>query len=235
MNFINEYEVWLDEILPALIKDDKAVFVDIGANIGQTLLKVLPRFPEVQYFAIEPNPACVDYLTKLCKINDFARVKLLATALASTEGETKLMTRFADDLLATTTPGFRKYTRYADEMKVSQTTGDKLFEKLAPKRLDVIKIDVEGGEADVVGGLVKTIEKYQPKILCEILPVQSIDESVTKLRQKNAARLISTMLHLEYQIVNISTKAIVREVEDLSESLESSNYLMTPKNNKHQA
>src|SRR6185312_17014626 len=49
MNFVSHYENWLDEILPKLIDEEDAVFLDIGANTGQTMIKVLPRFPNVRY------------------------------------------------------------------------------------------------------------------------------------------------------------------------------------------
>ena len=77
MNFLSGYENWLDEMLPHLIEKDQAVFVDIGANTGQTMLKVLPRFPGVAYYAVEPNPKCAEYLKELCSLNDFLNVKIL--------------------------------------------------------------------------------------------------------------------------------------------------------------
>ncbi len=37
------------------------------------------------------------------------------------------------------------------------------------KRLDVIKIDVEGGEIDVLGGAAGVLAKFRPILICEVL------------------------------------------------------------------
>ena len=68
MNFLGHYENWLDNLLPFLMNEEQTVFIDIGANTGQTMLKVLPRFHKVQYYAVEPNPACVSYSTQFFQI-----------------------------------------------------------------------------------------------------------------------------------------------------------------------
>jgi tRNA G46 methylase TrmB len=98
MNFISDYERWLDEILSKLLKND-GTFLDIGANVGQTMIKVLSRFPHVRYLAIEPNKHCVKYLRALSEANNFKSVKILEYALSETEGEAELLTRYDDDVL----------------------------------------------------------------------------------------------------------------------------------------
>ncbi|MEL7221444.1 MAG: FkbM family methyltransferase [Bacteroidota bacterium] len=226
MNFVSDYEPWLDQLLPILLQRKAPVFVDIGANIGQTMLKVLPQLPGVQYFAVEPNPACVSYLKKLCALNKFTDVRIQQTALSNRQGDARLMLRFSDDLLATTTAGFRKFTRYSEQILVPITTADLLFGQLLPEKIDVIKIDVEGGEADVIEGMLATIEKHKPVILCEILPVSSTDNEVTIFRRQNANRLVTAVSSVNYQIINIATKEVISTIDDLSDSLESSNYMM---------
>ena len=229
MNFLGHYENWLDNLLPFLMNEEQTVFIDIGANTGQTMLKVLPRFHKVQYYAVEPNPACVSYLKELCRINQFTNVTILPAALSDVEGETVLLRRYADDLLATTTPQFRKFTRYSDRITVPVGIGDKLLESLSLSKIDLIKIDVEGGESNVINGLRKTILDFQPIILCEILPLGSTDDEVAAYRLSSATKLINIMKSLNYSIFNIALNVEVLEVQGLSDSLEACNYLMIPK------
>jgi len=228
MNFVSHYENWLDEILPKLIDEEDAVFLDIGANTGQTMIKVLPRFPNVRYFAVEPNTHCVSYLHALCEANSFRNVKILEYALSDSPGEAVLLTRYQDDILATTTHSFRKFTKYAIKKQVPMTTGDALMEAENLTKVSVIKIDVEGGEAKVIDGFLNTIKKFQPYIICEILPLSTEDKGVTAFRTICAGQILSRLRDLNYISMNIVTGKPVNHIEDLSSSLESCNYLFLP-------
>ncbi len=228
MNFVANYENWLDNILTKLIDKQDAVFVDIGANTGQTMLKVLPRFPAVQYYAVEPNRHCVTYLKALVEANSFNNVKLFECALSDNDGKAELLTRYQDDLLATTTHSFRKFTKYAIKDEVEMTTGDKLFKQQNPTKIDIIKIDIEGGEAKAISGLLETIEKFEPYIICEINPLNTEDAGVTEFRKKSAAKILSMLHGLNYVGLNIITGKSIYTITDISTSLESCNYIFIP-------
>ena len=45
---------------------------------------------------------------------------------------------------------------------------DHIFTNFAPDSLSLIKIDTEGAELDIIKGGMNTIQKYQPKMICEI-------------------------------------------------------------------
>lgn len=230
-NFFKDYELWMDQWLPKLINNSgHDVFIDIGANTGQTLLKVQSHFPNIPYYAIEPNKHCVDYLHDLCEVNQFSHVRILNYALADRQGETELLMRYPDDLLATTSPSFRKYTRYSSKMKVPMISGDSLIDEEKLKNISVIKIDVEGGEAKVIDGLRQSIQRFQPYIICEVLPLNSKDKSVSNYRRSSARHLMETLESLDYAIFNIHHAEQIFHIDELSSSLESSNYLFLPKN-----
>jgi len=233
MNFVSNYENWLDKILPKLIEKGDAVFVDIGANTGQTMIKVLPRFPEVRYFAIEPNEHCVRYLEALSEANKFKHVKIFECALSDSDGEAELLTRYQDDILATTTHSFRKFTKYAIKKRVRMTTGDVLLKQENLTEVAVIKVDIEGGEAMAINGLLNTIRNFQPYIICEINPLPTEDKGVTEFRTMSANKIFANLHDLDYTAINIVTRHQVNRIEDLSVSLESCNYLFLPKRRVH--
>lgn len=228
MNFVSDYETWFDDTLEKIIDKEDAVFIDIGANIGQTMLKVLPRFPTVSYYGIEPNPHCVSYLQELAKVNNFNRVKIIECAISDTDGEGELLTRYRDDILATTTHSFRKFTKYAVKTKVPMTTGDAVINAEGLTKVDIIKIDIEGGESKAINGLMNTIKKFQPYIICEILPLPTEDEGVTAFRTMSANAIFACLHELNYLALNIVTGNKIYSTEDLSTSLESCNYLFLP-------
>src|SRR5690348_7536911 len=57
-------EPWMTAILRALVDltGGTGLFIDVGANIGQTLLKVKCLENDWEYMGFEPNPNCVQYL-----------------------------------------------------------------------------------------------------------------------------------------------------------------------------
>lgn len=230
MNFVTNYENWLDNILTKLIDKQNVVFVDIGANTGQTMIKVLPKFPSVQYYAVEPNKHCVEYLKALIEANNFNNVKLFECALSDDDGKAELLTRYQDDLLATTTHSFRKFTKYAIKDEVEMTTGDRLFKQQDLTGIDIIKIDIEGGEAKAINGLLETIREFQPYIICEINPLNTEDGGVTQFRKDSATKILSILRELNYAALNITTGKSIHTIADLSTSLESCNYIFIPQN-----
>lgn len=64
---IYEAEGWMDDILILLArKITSGTFIDVGVNIGQTLIKVKNSFnSSINYLGFEPNPNCVNYCYKL--------------------------------------------------------------------------------------------------------------------------------------------------------------------------
>ena len=228
MNLISNYEPWFEKILDSIVLNEETVFVDIGANIGQTMLKVLSRNSSVRYIGFEPNKKCMVYLEKLAGLNSYQNISLYNFALSDRKGETSLHLRFDDDLLATTTPSFRKYTNYAKKQTVLEITGDELLEKEAIDTVSVIKIDVEGGETKVLLGLKRTITEYHPIIICEVLPLYSKSEEVSTFRKSSAIKILEIVCDLDYQIYNIKNKTEITSVNDFSSSLESANYILLP-------
>jgi len=55
-------EMWMVEILERLLPLNPGCFLDVGANIGQTLLKLRAVSKTTFWFGLEPNPAGWDYL-----------------------------------------------------------------------------------------------------------------------------------------------------------------------------
>lgn len=55
----------MDHFLPCI----RGAVVDIGANVGQTLVKAKLAAPGRTYYGFEPNPACFHYLEALVQAN----------------------------------------------------------------------------------------------------------------------------------------------------------------------
>lgn len=232
-NLLPDYERWLDRLLPEIIQTDSPVILDVGANTGQTLLKVKSVFPLSHYLGVEPNIYCVKYLEKLIEVNGFEKTTIFPNALSDAVEEMTLQIRYKDDLLATTTPEFRKFTRYDRSLPVRAMTGDEILAKNGIQSIDLLKVDVEGGENKVLKGLEKSIMAHRPYILCEILPLQSKSEEVAAFRRGAAESILNLCRQLNYNIFNVATGLPVSKIIQLSDSLENSNYLFVPTEKSH--
>lgn len=228
-NLISEYENWLSNIFNILSLADDCTVIDVGANTGQTLLKVVPFFPSIKYIAIEPNQYCKIYLEELCRLNNFKNVDVFNYALSNKRETTTLHYRYREDIMATTTPDFRKFTNYANSIDIPGITGDELCETNKIKNVALIKVDVEGGEYKVIVGFIRTIKLYKPFIICEILPTVSESKEVSIFRNDLVFKLFELIISLEYVMINITQKKIIETINDLSQDIQSSNYIFCQK------
>ena len=67
-------------------------------------------------------------------------------------------------------------------------------------RIALIKIDVEGGELEVIGGLVNTLRRCMPIVFCEILPVFSDTTENGVFRKRRQEQLLATFHGLGYRV-----------------------------------
>src|SRR5882724_8814387 len=64
-------EKWMSSVLKKILNRSEGCFVDVGVNIGQTLIKVKSIDRNIDYLGFEPNPVCVFYAENLIGINKF--------------------------------------------------------------------------------------------------------------------------------------------------------------------
>lgn len=225
-NLVQEYETWLGALVEELSPPKGTLFVDVGANTGQTVMRVLSYRQDLQILAIEPIPLCAAYLDYFISINELVNVKVKEVALSDSESRLLLRTRYSDDIMASTTPGFRVHTAYSEVYEVDAIRGDELGLGVTLPVPGMMKIDVEGGERAVLEGFAYTIQKYRPPIICEILPIDSESTDVTKLRHREARRLLSLLQLWGYSVLNLKTRKTVTHLGDLSKTLDAANYLL---------
>jgi FkbM family methyltransferase len=199
-----EQEPWLNAILAKLLDASPGVFVDVGVNLGQSLLKVKTLRPETPYIGFEPNPTCVMYVRRLAALNDFRDVLVAPFGLSDRATATALFARDEDeaDSSATVVPGL--YSTQGDwgQTPVALLIGDEALASLGSGRIGVIKIDVEGAELEAIRGLQATIDRDRPAIVCEILPSYSGAGSDRRraFRQPRVEALLAVMRSFDYRL-----------------------------------
>ena len=115
------------------------VFVDVGANVGNHTIYACKFLPLTQAIVIEPNPPAIEIL----------RINMALNGL--------------DRLVDLSHLGKGLYDKRAHAQGL--VPGDEL---LLDRRVDFIKLDVEGLEMEVLGGLAGTIAKWRPRLFIEV-------------------------------------------------------------------
>jgi FkbM family methyltransferase len=158
------WEIWLTQYLARRVRPGMTV-VDVGANYGYYTLLLADAVGEAgQVIAVEPNPAAVALLGQSVLLNGYSgRTRIVPHALGATpgkrllfipDGEPKNATLVNQDGLAN-----------GRTIETSTVTLDEIT--LACCKVDLVKIDAEGGEEEIVAGMVNLIQRDRPMLVLE--------------------------------------------------------------------
>ena len=137
------------EFIRSYLKNDD-IYVDVGANIGTTLIPAAKIVKEGLAIGVEPHPKIFLYLRENVALNEVAdNVLLYNCALGETRGNVTFSDKRNDDINAITIKG----KGIAVPMQLLDDIGGKY------KRINLLKIDVEGYEKFVCEGGTKTLAK----------------------------------------------------------------------------
>lgn len=131
-----------------------ATVLDVGAHLGFfTLQAARAAGAEGRVVAVEPNPRTLGHLRRNLALNGVQeRVRIVPAAVGAASGTTRFYVEPAGD----TSSRFRPAPA-AEEVEVELTTADALMAGLPP--VDVVKIDVEGGELEALAGMEATLAR----------------------------------------------------------------------------
>ncbi|MCB2074243.1 MAG: FkbM family methyltransferase [Novosphingobium sp.] len=183
-------EPWMAEIIHELFRLKDGAFIDVGVNLGQTMLKVAAINPLRSYLGFEPNPACADYATELAAANNLD-FKVVPAGLGPETSVLDLQFYRDDDTdpSASLMEGFRPgavRTKQVVVIALSDLPGN-----LIPETISIVKIDVEGGEASVIEGIRTFLAHQRPFVLTEILPAYSADNVARVTRQQTVESILA--------------------------------------------
>ncbi|MGH6956357.1 MAG: FkbM family methyltransferase [Caulobacteraceae bacterium] len=151
-------------------------FVDIGANIGQTVLEAFAARRWERYFALEPDLVAAGYIRRLVELNDLP-VDVAPWAAGTHAAPQQLRSKGAADASATMAPEARPGAYDARTSRwVPAYPLDRLLDLAPMPKGLTIKIDVEGFECDVLDGAREILTSLRPLLICEVLRAYSPEE-----------------------------------------------------------
>ncbi|MBM3643891.1 MAG: FkbM family methyltransferase [Alphaproteobacteria bacterium] len=175
----NEF-AFLDRVL-----EPNMIVVDAGANQGLYSVFAGKRVGSGgRVIAFEPSRRDCEMLRSNVAHNSLGNVEVIPTALGDTMGNGILHIADGEHAGQNTFGVFAwEGTQERSVENVPVTTLDSEVERLDLRRLDFLKIDVEGAEVALLRGARRSLERFKPTILVEVNPrtLSGMGESVQTL------------------------------------------------------
>jgi len=174
------YEIASTRFVQSVLKPGMTV-IDVGANSGYyTLVAARLVGPRGSVHSLEPISGPFQRLKRNLSLNDFGNVTIMQSAVGSSPGRTFVYHSLVEnnDGLGSLLPGPQR-SRLGEEVTV--TCLDNLVDDIRDRQVDLIKVDVEGTEADVFEGAAKVLSSpAAPALIFESFQVAPIVWSLTR-------------------------------------------------------
>lgn len=153
-----QYDRQLSQVLARVLRANSNC-IDVGAHKGTLLFQMMKQAPHGRHYAIEPLPHLAEHLRWF-----FKRAKVIEAACADVNGR-------ADFLYVRNQPGYsglrrRIYERPHPLIETIQVDVVRLDDVIEDK-IDLIKLDIEGGEYHALRGAIGILTRDHPYILFE--------------------------------------------------------------------
>lgn len=156
-----EYDRLTRQVIKKIVNNN-SVCVDVGCHKGEILDLFLKNAPAGNHFAFEPLPYYYERLVR--KYGDSC--KILPYALSDHDGISGF--QFVKNAPAFSGIRRRKYNVETPEIEEIEVEVKQLDDIIPGHiKIDLIKIDVEGGEYQVLRGAQKLLNKDQPVVIFE--------------------------------------------------------------------
>lgn len=125
--------------------------IDLGANIGATSLSWATRHKGIHVYAYEPNPPTRETLKQNISANGVTQqVTIFAEAVGRRSGQLRLWTNVPS--IQATGYGDRPPQPGGREISVPMIDLDEVVRRVPSGMIELLKMDIEGAEADVLEG-----------------------------------------------------------------------------------
>ena len=176
------------------------VVIDIGSNIGYyAFLEALAVGSKGLVVAVEPQPHVFKALLAGVKLNGLGNILPLRLAISRRHGNVRMViSRFSN--WSRVLEGNDPAPDFHAIHEVEGVSVDDLVDSLGLKRVDLIRMDVEGYETEVLEGAWRTLERFRPRICLEL--------HVYNIGLRESIRLLARILEKGYRIDFASPRLI---------------------------
>ncbi|QDT54236.1 2-O-methyltransferase NoeI [Caulifigura coniformis] len=145
------------EVQKRLVTSPRPVIFDVGAHIGDAAASYRLRFPSAAISCFEPFPGAASQLESRFAGDPGIEVHRLALAASSGTSQMNVNSYVATNSLLPTDPGATrqwglKHCETSSTITVETTGIDQFCKGHSIPRIHILKLDVQGGEYDVLKG-----------------------------------------------------------------------------------
>ncbi len=151
-------EVWYDHVYRLPFESSVETVVDLGANIGLSSVYFAKHYAATTIVAVEPDPANVRLLRRNLGQNGIA-ASVVEAAIGPTDG----MLRFSNHVDS----NLGRASSEGDE--VPMVSMETLCARHELTRIDVLKMDIEGGEQQLLDGPIQWLSHVK-SVMAEFHP-----------------------------------------------------------------
>jgi len=153
------------------------VTLDVGAHVGYFSLLASHANPAGRVYAFEPLDRVRRRLERNLALNEAANVTCVPVALGSPAGTAEFF-HISGGLPSSSSLSKHFMQTIVAAGDLSSTTievleGDDFVERHDLIGVDLVKIDTETTEAEVLRGMLRTLRRDRPDIICEVLDAES--------------------------------------------------------------
>ena len=193
-----------------------AVVFDIGANVGAHALPMAKLVGKTgKVYAIEPTDWAFEKLSKNFKLNPELSSSLILKQMVFSDLKSDLPQKIYSSWKLEDGETHPIHGGHLNSMdKAESSSLDQEVQRLGLKKIDFIKLDVDGFELKVLKGGVQTLTTMKPKIILEITPY-TLEEQGDSLGE-----LLELLKKLNYRIYSEDGKTEISfDVEKLKQRL----------------
>jgi FkbM family methyltransferase len=152
---------WDDQIALLQGRQDVVIF-DVGANVGSIAAHYRKLFPDCRLYGFEPQEECFGWLEKRFSGDPAVSVYQAAVGAAPGKAQFHLTAgRDSSSLLGAghehAPPHYRQLLAIEEVREVEVVTLDDFTEEHAIERIDILKMDIQGGECSALQGAARLL------------------------------------------------------------------------------
>jgi FkbM family methyltransferase len=195
----HEYEPHVSAIFRDRLREGMNV-LDVGANIGYfTMLASALVKSSGSVIAIEPNSTNVKLIEASRRANGFNNISIIQAAAGRAPGLLVINSAYSNGTTA----------RLPDEIQslmAATTVACLKIDDLVPvdKKIDFIKIDIEGAELNALTGASELIRRCRPTIVSEFSP-----DMMPMISGTDGPGYLSFLIDFGYQISIVETLGVI--------------------------
>lgn len=212
------------KIFESYLKPGQLV-IDIGSNIGfYAIIEAKYVGSSGVIYAIEPGEKNFELLNKNVKINHYEKIiKTYCGAISNESGSKSLHIANRSNLhTLNRVPAMDNYVKFINIQEVSTYSLDDFIEenKIEPRKIDIIRMDIEGHEYFALDGMIKTLQKIETLLMFIEIHPKLIKEISEQAYEKFILKLSSCGFEMVACIASLSSrKDKLTNLKDIKELL----------------